>query len=115
VNSGYVESSYLLTGEEQPGNARVIPKRNLDFKGGWGAWQLAARYELCHISDQSLQAKLARGANFAKGPTLAVNWLFNPNLALKTDWQYLHFNHRLPNDSQKKFESVITMRLQAIF
>lgn len=115
VNSGYVESSYFLTGEDQPGNAKVFPKKPLDFKGGWGAWQVAARYEMCHISDQPLKAHLAKGANFLKGPTLAVNWYLNSYLALKTDWQYLHFNHPLPNSSHAKHESVIIARLQAQF
>lgn len=115
VNSGYIESSYFLTGEEQPGNAKVVPKKPLNFKGGWGAWQLAARYEMCHISDQPLKAHLATGANFVKGPTVALNWFFNAYLALKSDWQYLQFNHPLPNSSKAKYESVITTRLQAQF
>jgi phosphate-selective porin OprO/OprP len=115
VNSGYIESSYFLTGEDQPGNAKVVPKHPLDFKGGWGAWQLAIRYQMCHISDEPLKAGLARGANFLKGPTVAVNWFFNSYLALKTDWQYLRFNHALPNSSHAKYESVIIARLQAQF
>ncbi|SRR5581483_3080297 len=115
VNSGYVESSYFLTGESQPGNAKVVPKHRLDFKGGWGAWQLAGRYEMCHISAEPLKAGLARGANSLKGPTLAVNWFWNSYLALKTDWQYLRFNHAIPNSSHAKYESVIITRLQAQF
>jgi phosphate-selective porin OprO/OprP len=115
VKSGYVESSYILTGEEQPGNAVLIPNRDLDFKGGWGAWQLAVRYEMCHISHQPLQAKLATGANFSQGPTVALNWFFNAHIEMKMDWQYLHFNHKLPNSSGKNSESVIIARLQSQF
>ncbi len=113
--SGYIQSSYFLTGEIQTHDRAVIPKRNLNIRGGMGAWQVAARYQLFDASSGPIQAGLASGSNRVWGPTLALNWFFNPYMLARFDWDYMQFNQGLPNDPGITNESVFIARWQVEF
>lgn len=74
----YVEASYFLTGESRNYNAssgrfdRVKPKGPLSLsQGGWGAWQIMARY-----SDLDLNDKTILGGEL-RDTTLGIKWLPN--------------------------------------
>ncbi len=112
----YAEGSYLLTGEDKPRNAPVFPKHNFDLKGGYGAWEIAGRYEVFEASHAVLEAGLATGTNYVSGFTLGLNWYCNPLVVVKLDWESLNFRQSvLVNSHSIKRDSVISLRVQAEF
>lgn len=74
----YVQASYFLTGEHRPYSTskgtfgRVTPKNNFSLKeGGWGAWEVAARY-----SNLDLDGAGINGGDMDLA-TLGLNWHIN--------------------------------------
>ena len=84
----YILGSYFLTGEHRSYKQsngsfdKITPRRNFDWNGGWGAWQLATRYSTLDLKDEDIHG--GELGNF----TLAVNWYLNPNLRLS--FNYVH-------------------------
>ncbi|MFL6844465.1 MAG: porin [Allosphingosinicella sp.] len=82
----YVYGTWFLTGETRPfkgGNFdRVKPKRPIG-KGGFGAVELALRYDRLDLADTPV---LARAGNRAESLTFGVNWYFNPYAKLMLNW-----------------------------
>jgi len=59
----------------------VKPKTNFSLKnGGWGAWQVAARYSHLDLDDHNI-----RGGN-EDNITLGVNWHWNPNVRVMLNY-----------------------------
>lgn len=114
---GYIQCSYLLTGEDKPRNGGVVPFRNFDrCKGGWGAFEVGLKYEAFSASKKMIELGFARGANLLHGPTAVLNWYLNPRIAFKMDAQYLWFNRPFVSDSRTfKREIDLVCRLQALF
>jgi len=87
----YVYGTFFLTGESRSfsdGNySRIKPIHNFDGKGGWGAWELALRYDHADLSDTPV---LANTGNKASNWTAGVNWYWNPNLKLQ--FNYIRFS-----------------------
>lgn len=76
----YVFASYFLTGEHREYDPesgefdRVKPLENFRGpSGGWGAWELAARYSRLDLSDGNIN-----GGDL-QDITIGVNWYLNPN------------------------------------
>lgn len=96
---GYVYASYFLTGEHMPWDresgtlGRVKPFENFwlvercrgGVAGGWGAWQVAARYSQGDFSDADIFGGV--GESF----TLGLNWHWNPNARM----QFNYINGRI--------------------
>ncbi len=86
----YVQASYFLTGEHRPYKqssgtfSRVKPKRNWREDGGWGAWELAARYSYLDLDASGLPVS----ARELQNVTVGLNWYLNPNVRLM--WNYIH-------------------------
>jgi phosphate-selective porin OprO/OprP len=85
----YVFASYFLTGEYRPYKLadaafdRVRPKRNFfGSDGGWGAWELAARFSRLDLDDGA-----ARGGAL-NDVTLALNWYLNPNVKVMLNYVF---------------------------
>jgi phosphate-selective porin OprO/OprP len=83
----YIQASYFLTGEHRnykksAGSfSRVKPFKNFREDGGWGAWEVAARYSSLDLSDSDI-----RGGEL-DDVTLGVNWHLNPNVRIM--WNYV--------------------------
>ena len=84
-----VQLSYWLTGEHRKYDAkkgcfgRVSPKRNFNPKdGGWGAWELAARYSLLDLNDANIEGWYMEDA------TVGINWHLNPNMRMMFNYIY---------------------------
>ena len=75
----YVAGSFFLTGETHPfknGNLdRVKPLSNLGENGGWGAFELTARYDKIDLSDTPVPL---RAGNEASSWTAGLTWYLNP-------------------------------------
>lgn len=91
----YVEGGWVLTGEARKYNpdtaafdAPPVAKPFNLKDGGWGTWELAARYSVVDLNSDPF-APLA--GNRIRGgeqtiTTLGVNWFLNPSLRLSLDW-----------------------------
>lgn len=86
-DSFYAAASYFLTGETRPfrnGNFdRVRPSSNFEPGGGWGALELALRYDHLDASETPI---VARAGNEVETFTTALNWYFNPNFKFQLNW-----------------------------
>lgn len=86
-DSFYAAASYFLTGETRPfrnGNFdRVRPLSNFEPGGGWGALELALRYDHLDASETPITA---RTGNEVETFTTALNWYFNPNFKFQLNW-----------------------------
>lgn len=82
----YAYASYFLTGETRPfrnGNFdRVKPIGELG-KTGFGALELALRYDRIDLSETPV---LARADNRAESLTLGLNWYLNPYAKVMINW-----------------------------
>jgi phosphate-selective porin OprO and OprP len=89
-DGGYIFGSYFLTGETRSirnGVAeRIRPFSNFDLsRDGWGAWELALRYDTLDLTDLGLSPLKRR----ARSVTAAANWYLNPNTKLV--FNYIRF------------------------
>ncbi len=92
----YVQSSFFLTGESRGEqyvtsygefDSPVRPRLNADFKkGGWGAWELAARYSYLDLTDDDIRGGCLGDL------TLGLNWQLNPNLRWMLNYIHAHRN-----------------------
>ncbi len=91
----YIFGSVFLTGESrnysQSGACfdRITPHRNFDLKGGWGAWELGARYSYLSLSDKGVGG--GRENNFTAG----LNWYLTPNTRWMFNYVYADVDGRL--------------------
>jgi phosphate-selective porin OprO and OprP len=88
-NGGYGEVSYTLTGESRkyvPGcgcYSGISPAHPFSLKNGtWGAWEIAARYSVLDLNDQTVMG--GKETNY----TFGINWYPNNNLRFMLD--YIH-------------------------
>ncbi|QDT15715.1 OprO/OprP family phosphate-selective porin [Alienimonas californiensis] len=91
---GYTYVSYFLTGEHMPWDResgtldRIKPHEDFFLVrdchgrcgGGWGAWQVAARYSYLDLND----ADVFGGE--AESVTLGLNWYWNQNAGMQFNW-----------------------------
>ncbi len=82
-----LQASYFLTGEHRPYKretasfSRVKPLRNYGEDGGWGAWEVGARYSYLDLNDAGIDGGRLRDF------TLGLNWYLNPNIRMM--WNYI--------------------------
>ncbi|CAL1241123.1 OprO/OprP family phosphate-selective porin [Candidatus Methylocalor cossyra] len=89
----YAYASYFLTGESRNYNTkeakfdRLKVNRNFDFNGGWGAWEIAARWDYLDMNTRHVS-----GGRIENG-TLAINWYLNPRVRFMANYVHV-FNVR---------------------
>lgn len=97
-----VAASYLLTGEDASFKG-VKPKQPFDTdKGGWGAWELVARYQENNIDAAAFSTAGAgtglafadprNNAKSAKSWAAGVNWYLNQNVKLAVNFEHTSFD-----------------------
>jgi phosphate-selective porin OprO and OprP len=85
----YAYGGFFLTGETRPYDekrgtwGRLVPKQNFIGGSGWGAWEVAARYDL-----MDMNTKHINGGALGIG-TFALNWYLTPRIRLMTDWVHV--------------------------
>ncbi len=94
----YLSASWTLTGE-----SRIYKKESGKFKGinpahplsmgGWGAWEVAARYSNINLNDGDVE-----GGNLTS-MTLGLNWYMENNLRAMLN--YVHYEADDYEDSSK--------------
>lgn len=88
-NAFYVQTGWTLTGESRSYKGsdgefkRLKPAKNFSFNsdGGWGAVELAARYDQADLNSGNLNA------GSEKAVTVALNWYLNENVRLMADYR----------------------------
>jgi phosphate-selective porin OprO and OprP len=105
-----VAASYLLTGEDASFKG-VKPKSDFDLdKGGWGAWELVARYSEINLDSDTFKNKagviaadngtsltsaysdLSKSAKSAKSWVAGVNWYLNQNAKIQLNYERTSFD-----------------------
>ncbi|WP_108682737.1 OprO/OprP family phosphate-selective porin [Methyloceanibacter sp. wino2] len=81
-NGWYVDASWFLTGESRPyskGQFVRVKVQNpvYDGSGGWGAWQIAGRYDVIDLSDQSALIPGCTGCGEQETWLIGLNWYLN--------------------------------------
>jgi len=124
----YVQASWVLTGESKKYRPELgaygIPKPAQNFtvdKGGWGAWEIAARYSDLNLNfDPGIAGTATPAAGIRGGDqriwSAGLNWYPNPVLRLMLDYQHVKVS-RL-NSSGGDLGAVlddVSLRLQIAF
>ena len=95
-NTGWqLTASWLLTGETAAYKGGVTPAKNFSLTdGGWGAWQLVARYAELNVDDTAFPnfANPATSASAAQAWSLGLNWYLNRNVMVKTSFSHTTFD-----------------------
>lgn len=109
----YLQASYFITGEHKPYKIssgifdRLKPRNDFSLKhGGWGAWEVAARYSTIDLDD----GLLIRGGE-EENITAALNWYLNSNTRVM--WNYIRGD--IDHDLYEGDVDALTMRLQLDF
>ncbi len=102
IDGAYVQASWFLTGENRVYKTssgafgRVTPRRSFDPQnGGWGAFELAARYSWMDINDPDLNAAATGGGGGGKeqNVTAGINWYLFSNLRLTANYVYANVSN----------------------
>lgn len=104
-----IAASYILTGEDASFKG-VKPKNDFDLeKGGWGAWELVARYTELNLDNDTFKnqagqyaaegtgvasaySDLTKSAKSAKSWVAGVNWYLNSNAKIVLDYSHTKFD-----------------------
>jgi phosphate-selective porin OprO/OprP len=103
----YLQGSWVLTGESRRYNAVTgsfqNPRPMVPFssQGGFGAWELAARYSRMNLNFEEGLAGTAAGADAVRGGeqqiwTVGVNWFPNPNFKIMVNYMLIDVDRLNP-------------------
>ncbi|MET0155887.1 MAG: porin [Rickettsiales bacterium] len=110
--------SYLVTGENASYRGWPVPKNTFNPKnGGWGAWEVAARYGELKIDDDAfpLFADPAVSAKRAHSGGAAINGYLNENLKVTLDYERTAFDGGSTAGGDRKTEDALISRLSVQF
>ena len=110
-----LSGTYVLTGEDAAYGG-VKPRNNFDLsKGGFGAFELAARYGQLKLDSKIFDdgfAPLSSNVSKENAWAAGLNWYLNPNVKLVFDFEQTKFHRGATNPEDRKTENVITSRIQ---
>ena len=111
----YVDLLWMITGEKYPFSQRVVPAHNLDpHEGGYGAWQVAVRWDHLEADGNDARALGAVGATRCNAFVAGVNWYWTPLLKLQLNYDLSFFN-RPASNTKRDAEDVFMVRFQIEF
>jgi phosphate-selective porin OprO/OprP len=112
-----VTGSIVLTGESASFRG-VLPKRPFNLKtGGWGAFQLVARYCELHVDPDAFPAfaNPNSSAQEAHDWGVGLNWYLNRNVMLKLDYDQTNFQGGAAGGKNRETEHFLGTRAQLWF
>ena len=94
-----ITASWVLTGEDAAYTG-VIPRHPFDPRnGGWGAWQIAARYGELNVDNEAFLgsaatrlADPAKSAAEAQAWSVGLNWFLNRNIRANLSYSHTVFS-----------------------
>jgi phosphate-selective porin OprO and OprP len=111
------EAAYTLTGEDTTYSG-VKPRRPFDLHaGGWGAWQLVARYEQLYLDPEAVDRGITTAATAvqrATGYAVGVNWYLNTIVRLSSAYSQTEFDQGAARGDRPD-EKVALTRVQINF
>ncbi len=119
-----ISGSWALTGEDAAFAGGLIPRRNFNpAKGGWGAWQLVARYSELDIAPAAfpLFSDPATSARAAREWSVGLNWYLNRNVRANMSYSHTSFEggggkgSSAPATITRQDEQVLFTRVQLAF
>ncbi|MBI4613961.1 MAG: hypothetical protein HY720_10165, partial [Planctomycetes bacterium] len=116
IDTFYIQGTYLLTGEDKTWK-HVKPKQNFDPKeGGWGAWELATRYQYLDFNANMVENGLAVGTEKLWSMTGGVNWYLNPHVEIMLNYEYTRYNdHVTVGGAPEEEEHMASLRFKFLF
>jgi phosphate-selective porin OprO/OprP len=111
-----IAASYILTGEENSFKA-LVPKQPFSLRGGgWGAWEVAARFGQLDVDDDAfpLFANPATSATEATSWGVGLNWYLTRNLKVNLNYEQTDFKGGT-SPLLAKGEKAILTRIQVAF
>jgi phosphate-selective porin OprO/OprP len=123
-NGGYVEAGWIITGESRAYNGSraaysgVVPNHPFSWAdGGWGAWEIAARYSVVDLNDRLGSPDGVAGGKQAI-ITAGLNWYVNRNIRFMINYLHGTIDRQTSatdfTDAGAKFDAV-AMRTQVAF
>lgn len=117
-----VTGSWVLTGEDAS-YAGVTPLHPFDPRtGGWGAWQLVARYASLSVDDKAFSDGFANSTKSADGASewsVGLNWYLNRNIRAGLSFSHTWFDGFTgkvsPGAAPAQAENVLFSRIQLAF
>jgi phosphate-selective porin OprO/OprP len=110
-----IAAHYVLTGENASYKG-VVPREDLaPSKGGWGAWELAARYHALSVDADAFETGFADrsvSAEEAQAWAVGVNWYLNRWLKVALDYERTSFDGGGTAGGDRDTESVVFLRWQ---
>ena len=109
-----VAASVALTGENASYKG-LIPSSPFDpFKGTWGAFEIAGRYNEIDLDSDAFPvfANPDASADRAQGWTAGLNWYLNRYVRVMANFDHTWFNGGAPNGRDRPSEDTILTRLQ---
>jgi phosphate-selective porin OprO and OprP len=93
-----IQGAWFLTGEDEAYD-RSTPRRVFDPRGGggWGAWELVARWHELHFDPEAFSDGANSFANPQTSPLAAyaigagVNWYMNANFKIQLDYEVTRY------------------------
>ncbi len=123
-NTGWqISGSWLLTGEDATFGT-VVPRHPFNPKeGGWGAWQIAARYSVLDIDPNAfpLFSNPATSARSAQEWSVGLNWYLNRDVRVNFSYSQTGFDggggsgSSAPAIVTRQMERVLFTRIQLAF
>lgn len=110
--------SWVLTGEDAGYRGVARPSRPFaPGRGGWGAWELVARYGRLEVDQAAFPvfADPDASARRAAGWTAGVNWYLNSNLKLVVNYLHTGFEGGAAGGADRADEKAVFTRLQVAF
>lgn len=122
VRGGYLNLGWFLTGERRSVSgwrlARVVPQRPFaPREGGWGALELAFRYDYLRFDEGFFAYGLAdptRYTDRVSAYTLGVNWFLNEAALLRLNWSHLDFDDYVSGAGDDQ-EDLLSLRFQLVW
>ena len=112
-----VSAGWVLTGDPASFTG-VTPRHPFSLSdGGWGAWQLVARYEELDVDDAAfpIYANPNTSASAAQAWAVGLNWWLNKNVRVMTSFSRTTFTGGATGAVTKDPEEVLFTRLQLSF
>lgn len=108
----YIQGGYILTGEVRPYNktnavlGRIKPAHPFHRGGGWGAWEVAARYSYIDLDPAAPFSQGGVGILTGQPPggqlndmTLGLNWYLHANLKIQFQYVRAMLSNSIGNSS----------------
>lgn len=121
TDGGYMNLTWLVTGETKPFNSRVRPLRplwNTTDGFGWGAWEPAVRYEAFNLSHDPDGPAASEVENRYQAFVAGLNWYPNEIMRFSLNYVYGYFDEAgtgfSPNNKKHSNNAVLT-RVQMEF